>query len=56
MGILVISGDFWAQVGHEKGSAHLLESVLSDTKAVLLIDTPSNPRQLPIASQTYTLQ
>ena len=68
-GILVISGDIWAYVGHKIGYARLLVSpsidtkavssfdtkaVSSiDTKAVLSIDVPSNPRQLPLARQKY---
>ena len=40
---MVIYGDFWAQVSHEIDLARLFESVSSDIKALVLIDTPSNP-------------
>ncbi|KAF3562799.1 hypothetical protein DY000_02017215 [Brassica cretica] len=52
-GILVICGCFWASVGHKICSAHILASPSTDANAVSSIDSPSSPRQLPLARQTY---
>ncbi|KAF3601778.1 hypothetical protein F2Q69_00036208 [Brassica cretica] len=37
--------------GHKIFSAHILASLSVDTNAVISIDSPSSPRQLPLARQ-----
>ncbi|KAF2578369.1 hypothetical protein F2Q68_00005104 [Brassica cretica] len=37
--------------GHKICSAHILASLSTDTNAVISIDSPSSPRQLPLARQ-----
>ncbi|KAF2594892.1 hypothetical protein F2Q70_00042456 [Brassica cretica] len=51
-GILIICGCFWASVGHQICSASILASPSIDTKDAPSIDSPSSPRQLPLARQT----
>uniref|UniRef100_A0A0D3CFQ8 Ubiquitin-like protease family profile domain-containing protein n=1 Tax=Brassica oleracea var. oleracea TaxID=109376 RepID=A0A0D3CFQ8_BRAOL len=52
MGILVTWFGFWASNGLEICLAHVLASLSIDTNAFLSIDSPSSPRQLPLARQT----
>ncbi|KAF2532313.1 hypothetical protein F2Q70_00029851 [Brassica cretica] len=52
MGILVTWWGFRASNSLERCLSHVLASLLIDTNAVLSIDSPSSPRQLPLARQT----
>ncbi|KAF3515978.1 hypothetical protein DY000_02060139 [Brassica cretica] len=51
MGVLVTWCGFWASNGLEIFLSHDLVSLSIDTNAVLSIDSPSSPRQLPFARQ-----
>ncbi|KAF2555968.1 hypothetical protein F2Q68_00016829 [Brassica cretica] len=46
------SSELYRAVGHKLHSAHILTSLSIDTNSVLSIDSPSSPRQLPLARQT----
>ncbi|KAF3559014.1 hypothetical protein F2Q69_00013119 [Brassica cretica] len=52
MGILVTLCGFWASIGLEMCLAHVLASLSIDGKGAPSIDSPSSPRQLPLARQT----
>ncbi|WZZ33720.1 hypothetical protein YC2023_017121 [Brassica napus] len=46
------SRELYRAVGHKICSAHILASLSTDTNSVMSIDSPSSPRQLPLARQT----
>ncbi|KAF2576022.1 hypothetical protein F2Q70_00002191 [Brassica cretica] len=52
MGILVTLCGLWASIGLEICLAHVLASLSIDGKGAPSIDSPSSPRQLPLARQT----
>ncbi|KAF2542375.1 hypothetical protein F2Q68_00030933 [Brassica cretica] len=46
------SSELYRAVGHKICLAHILASMSIDTNASTSIDSPSSPRQLPLARQT----
>ncbi|KAF3521726.1 hypothetical protein F2Q69_00047733 [Brassica cretica] len=47
------SSELYQAVGHKICSTHILASLSTNTNVVTSIDSPSSPRQLPLARQTY---